>query len=201
MPSKKKVHKAAAARDQAANVQKKIAKLEISPTTIEQSISDLEPAGNCNSYIECTGWTGGVGYVPSDTDMETDDSDMDWKDTHLDGECAGSDSEDSEEGGEDLEDLEGQDLLDGLRNKWELLQQELEDLEKPTPYECILKKTTTKMWKQAEASQGLGYNGQSARRKREIAQEQREKEEQDRVIRNRWVLHLDGPNVPLICGL
>jgi hypothetical protein len=83
------------------------------------------------------------------------------------------------------EDLEGEDLLNGLRNKWEHLQQELEDLGKPTPYEHILKKTTTRMWKQAEASRGLGYNGQSAQQKREIAQQLQEKEEQDKVIRNR----------------
>ena len=46
----------------------------------------------------------------------------------------------------DLEELEGEDLLDGHRNKWELLQQELEDLAKPTPYEHISKKMTAKEW-------------------------------------------------------
>jgi hypothetical protein len=69
--------------------------------------------------FECTGWTGGVNYVPSDTDTNTDD---DWKDTDLDGH-----SEDS--GNESLEsdsDLEGEDLLDDLEN-----------LAKPTPYEHI----------------------------------------------------------------
>ncbi|KAH9068309.1 hypothetical protein EDB83DRAFT_2375613 [Lactarius deliciosus] len=75
-------------------------------------------------------------------------------------------------GGGDLEVLEGEDLLDGLRNELELLQQELKDLEKPTPYEHVLRKTTAKEWKKAEAKRGLGYNGQSARRKREIAQQQ-----------------------------
>jgi hypothetical protein len=34
----------------------------------------------CEEF-ECTGWTGGVNYVPSDTDTDTDD---DWKDTDLD---------------------------------------------------------------------------------------------------------------------
>jgi hypothetical protein len=99
----------------------------------------------------------------------------------LDGGCARSDEDEDE----DLEDLEGEDLLNGLWNKWELLQQELKDLEKLTPYEHILKKTTMRMWKQAEASQGLRYNGWSAWWKQEIAQQLQEKEEQDKVIHKR----------------
>ncbi|KAH9071007.1 hypothetical protein EDB83DRAFT_2577210 [Lactarius deliciosus] len=62
-------------------------------------------------------------------------------------------------GGGDLKVLEGEDLLDGLRNKLELLQQELKDLEKPTPYKHVLRKMTAKEWKKAEAKRGLGYNG------------------------------------------
>jgi hypothetical protein len=65
--------------------------------------------------------------------------------------------------------LEGEDLLDGLWNKWELLQQELENLANPYPYEHILKKTKAKEWKNAEAQRELGYNGLSDRRKWEVA--------------------------------
>ncbi|KAH8976853.1 hypothetical protein EDB86DRAFT_3094060 [Lactarius hatsudake] len=86
--------------------------------------------------------------------------DEDWKEMDLDDKSDGPGNDDG--GGGDLEVLEGEDLLDGLRNKLELLQQELKDLEKPTPYEHVLRKTTAKEWKKAEAKRGLGYNGQSA---------------------------------------
>jgi hypothetical protein len=171
MPSTKKAQKAAAARARAAKSQKKM--VEVADPVVEQS----EPDDNHDSDIECTGWTGTVNYVPSDTDDDKDDKDR--KDTDLDG--GGVELESDEDDDNDLEDLEGEDLLDGLRNQWELLQQELEDLEKPTPYEHILKTTTTREWERAEAKRGLGYNGQSARRKREITQQLREKEEQDKV--------------------
>jgi hypothetical protein len=108
-------------------------------------LSSLNQINDYNSDIECPGWTGGVNHVPSDT--ETDSDDEDWKNTDLDSEGSESDKDSNV----DLEELEGEDLLDGLWNKWELLQQELEDLMKPTPYEHILKKTMTKKWKKAEA--------------------------------------------------
>jgi hypothetical protein len=146
-----------------------------SDSTLEQSDTD----NIHNPAIECTGWTGGVKHVLSDT--ETDSNDEDWKNTDLGGEGSESDEEDNV----DLEELEGEDLLDGLRNKWELLQQELENLANPYPYEHILKKTKAKEWKNAEAQRGLGYNGLSDRRKREVAQQLREKEEQDKVTRER----------------
>jgi hypothetical protein len=172
MPSTKKAQKAAAARARAAKSQKRAVEVVEIP-------SDMA-ADSDYSDIECTGWTGGVNYVPSD--MDTDTGDEDWKDTDLDG---GSTGAESDENDEDLEDLEGEDLLDSLRNKWEHRQQELEDLAKPTPYKHILKKTTANEWKKAEANRGLGYNGESARRKREIAQQLREKEEHDKVMRGR----------------
>jgi len=176
MPSTKNSQKAAAARARAAKSQKKTVEVvEIS----SNSDSATEPDHEHEPDIECTGWTGGVNYVPSDSDPDSDDED--WKDTDWDGGGAESD----EDCNEDLEDLEGQDLLDALRNKWELLQQELEDLAKPTPYEHISKKTGAREWKKAEAKRALGYNGLSARRKREIAQKLREKEEQDKVTRER----------------
>src|SRR6266508_5565560 len=159
MLSIKKVRKAAAARARASKSQKKIV------LDLELNFPDSAIQVEQSEEFECTGWTGGVNYVPSDTDTDTDD---DWKDTDLDGH-----SEDS--GNESLEsDLEGEDLLDDLEN-----------LAKPTPYEHILKRTTTKEWKKAEAYRGLGYNGQSAQRKREIAQELRQKDEQDKITRER----------------
>ncbi|KAH9018306.1 hypothetical protein EDB84DRAFT_1626781 [Lactarius hengduanensis] len=184
MPPNKRAQKAAAARARAAKYQKKEVEVEVSS---DAAIERPEPDGNHEPDIECTGWTGGVNYVPSDTDSD----DEEWKETDLDldDESDGP----GNDGGGDLEDLEGEDLLDGLRNELELLQQELKDLEKPTPYEHVLRKTTAKEWKKAEAKRGLGYNGQSARRKREIAQQLCEKEEQDKVVRQRVV-----PKVPAL---
>jgi hypothetical protein len=180
MPSTK-AQKAAAARARAAKSQKK-------PVEVVECSSDSDPAieqsdVDHDSEIECTGWNGGVNYVASDTDTDGED----WKDTDSDsgGAESGEDLGPGEDDNQDLEGLEGEDLLDSLRNKWELLQQELEDLGKATPYEHILKKISAKEWKTAETSRGLGYNGQSARRKREIAQQLREKEVQDKVVRKR----------------
>ncbi|KAI9456573.1 hypothetical protein BJY52DRAFT_1224236 [Lactarius psammicola] len=177
MPSTKKAQKAAAARAWAARYQRKTVDSEVveipSDSELDLAINQRNPDGTHDSDIECTGWTGGVNYVPSDTDTD----DEGWKETDLDGEGVGSDEDDNR----DLEDLEGEELLDGLRNKWEL-QQELEDLAKPTPYKHVMKKTIAKEWKKAEAKRGLGYNGQSAWRKREVAQQLREKEEQDKLM-------------------
>ena len=44
-----------------------------------------------------------------------------------------------------------------------------------------MKATTTREWEMEEAKWGLGYNGQSAWWKQEIAQQLQEKEEQDKV--------------------
>jgi hypothetical protein len=153
MPSTK-TQKAAAARAWAAKSQKK--PVECSDLAIES----LEPEhANHNSEIECTGWNGGVNYVASDTDTD----DKDWKDTDSDSGGAKSGEDLGEDDNKDLEGLEGEDLLDSLQNRWELLQQELKDLGRATPYEHILKKTTAKEWKKAETNCGLGYNGQLAR--------------------------------------
>ncbi|KAH9014352.1 hypothetical protein EDB83DRAFT_2529309 [Lactarius deliciosus] len=175
MPSTKKAQWAAAARARAAKYQKRNVEIVDSEIPSDPAIEQPEPDGNHEPDIECTGWTGGVNYVPSDTDSNSDDED--WKETDLD------DESDSADGGGELEGLEGEDLLDGLQNEWELQQQELESLEKPTPYEHILGKTMAKEWKKAEAKRGLGYNGQSARRKREITQQLQVKEVQDKVVR------------------
>ena len=58
------MRKAAAARARASKSQKKIvsdAELTFPDSAIEQS-----------EEFECTGWTGGVNYVLSDTDMDMD---------------------------------------------------------------------------------------------------------------------------------
>ncbi|KAH9024499.1 hypothetical protein EDB85DRAFT_2181548 [Lactarius pseudohatsudake] len=141
MPSTKKAQWAAAARARATKYQKRNVESVDSEISSDPAIEQPEPNGNHEPDIECTGWTGGVNYVPSDTDSDSDDED--WKETDLD---------DESDGGGELEDLEGEDLLDGLRNEWELLQQELESLEEPTPYEHLLGKTMAKEWKKAEAN-------------------------------------------------
>jgi len=161
MLSTKKMRKAAAARARAVKSQKKMVP-DLELTFPNSAIEQLE-----SEDFECTGWTGGVNNVSSDTD--TDDE---WKDTDQDG---GDEDSEQDSGNESLEsDIEGEDLLN-----------DLEDLAKPTPYEHILKRTTAKEWKKAESHRGLGYNGQSARRTREIAQELRKKDEQDRIMRER----------------
>jgi hypothetical protein len=72
MPSTKKTQKAAAARAWAAKSKMKAAE-----------VLDIPLDVSTESDIECTGWTGGVNYVLSDTDTltDTDTDDEDWKDT------------------------------------------------------------------------------------------------------------------------
>jgi hypothetical protein len=114
MPSTKKAQKAAAARAQAAKFQKKMA--EVADQVTEPTELDVEHAREHDSDLECTSWTGTANYVPSDTDDE------DWNDTDLNGGGVKLESNEDSDDEHDLEDLEGEDLLDGLRNHWELLQ-------------------------------------------------------------------------------
>jgi hypothetical protein len=139
MPSTKKAQKAAAARAWAGKSQKtqaqKVVKVMDSDPAIPAAIAQSDWNNNDNhdsdSDIECTGWTGTVAYVPSDSDS---DLDSDWRDTDSDLDGGGVELKSDEDGcqygchdnNEDLEDLEAEDLLDGLWNQWELLQQELE---------------------------------------------------------------------------
>ena len=145
MPSTK-AQKAAAARARAAKSKKEMVNSEVVECRSDSDPLAIEPDSedSHDSEIECTGWNGGVNYVASDTDLD----DEDWKDT--DSDSGGAES--GEDDNHDLEGLEGEVLLDSLQNKWKLLQQELEDLGKATPYEHILKKMTAKEWKRAEAN-------------------------------------------------
>ena len=110
MPSTKKAQKATAARAQAAKSQKK--RVEVADPVVEKSELD----DNHDLDIECTSWTGTVNYVPLDTDDDKDDKD--WKDTDLDG--GHIELESDEDDNNNLEDLKGEDLLDGLQNQWVL---------------------------------------------------------------------------------
>jgi hypothetical protein len=82
------------------------------------------------SDVECTGWTGGINHVLSDSE---DHEDSDWEDTD-DEESFTADSDTDSDEDLDLEELEGQDLVEGLKKHWEL-ELELQMLSQPTPYE------------------------------------------------------------------
>jgi hypothetical protein len=119
-------------------VQKKMVPNNEEPSLNAKSDSDLD--------IEC-GWTGDISHVLSDSEDDEDWKDADSEDTE-DSEEFESD-EDSDEDF-DLEELEGQDLVEGLRKCWEL-ELELQKLTQPTSYEVLLQKKTLKEWKTAEA--------------------------------------------------
>ena len=145
--------------------------VEISPIASSETGSPAEDLEmESESDVECTGWTGGISHPFKLSDSEDDSV---WLDSDTD--------VDSDEDF-DLEELEGQDLVEGLKKYWE---QELQLLTQQTPYELLLQKKTSRDWKTAEAKRGFGYNGLSDRRKREVNQKLREKEERDKVIRER----------------
>ena len=131
---------------------------------ISDSDSDLD--------IECTGWTGGICHVISDSE----DSDAGYSTV--------------EYGGEDddysFEELVGDELISGLQKEWQM-RHDLEQLAKPTVTEILLHQIGPKEWKKAESHRSLGYNGKSDRRKREKKQQKREKAAADAIIQNRYV--------------
>ncbi|KAF8150544.1 hypothetical protein B0H34DRAFT_678359 [Crassisporium funariophilum] len=173
MPQPKTTRKEAAAQARAGEVRKAAAKHD-SDNENNMETSTEESETKQGSDIECTGQSGGIAHVPSDSDDNA--SDWEYRDT---------DSEASESDGEEMEDLKGADLIKSLR-KWYQLEMELEELAKPTPYKVLMLKRTRKDWTKAEAKRGLGYNGLSARWKRKIAQHLQEKEEKDKETRARY---------------
>ena len=134
-----------------------------------------------DSDRECTTWTGGVNHWASDLEeMDTDYITVTEDE---------SDTESSAGMEEDLIGLDGDEVLDGLRQECRMLQ-ELDELARPTTYGRILQTKTLTHWKKAEQNRAFGYTGNSARRKREVAQTQREKEEKNAVIRKRLVFKI-----------
>lgn len=181
MPRPRGFSRKAAARARAGKIKKK------APTYKETTNSLPANRGQARHFTddlqtdaddECTRWMGGVSHTLLDSE-----EDSDWLD-------AGSDSglsdttRDTDDDDSDLEELEGDDLVEGLRKQYQL-QKELQDLRRPSPYESILHPKTCTEWKRAERKRELGYNGFSARRKREVAQASREKEERDKMMRER----------------
>ena len=57
----------------------------------------------------------------------------------------------------DLKELEGQELVEALKEYWEL-EMELQKIMQPTPYKLLLQKRNLKPqeWKKVEAIRGLG---------------------------------------------
>ncbi|THH27876.1 hypothetical protein EUX98_g6304 [Antrodiella citrinella] len=115
---------------------------------IVDSDSDKHEAqGGSDSETEdgCTVWTGGVSHNP----CLSDSSDSEWEDNDSDSETGSSDSESCME----VHTLDDEELLVGL-------QDELQKLSKPTPYEELLNIDQRK-WKTAESQRNLGYHGHS----------------------------------------
>ena len=80
------MRKAATAQARATKLEKKTVRLSDSEN-IEQSEADNED----DSDIECTGWTGGVNHVLSNTDIDSDldDDDDEYEDFDMDSEEGG----------------------------------------------------------------------------------------------------------------
>ena len=79
-PPTKKSQKIEAAKTCATQSQEKTVKTH--DTASNLATKWPEPDNDYDLEIECTGWTGGVTHVLSDTDMGSDDED--WKYTDLD---------------------------------------------------------------------------------------------------------------------
>ncbi|KIJ39220.1 hypothetical protein M422DRAFT_258109 [Sphaerobolus stellatus SS14] len=137
----------------------------------EQPIDDngsSEPIVISDSEDDVCSWSGGVICTP---DIHgTDDGYITVWDTEEEIESVG------EQGDNDIfEVLQGEEVIDGLQKSCKM-QQDLEELSTPTSYERIMGVKGSKQWRKAESNRALGYNGLSERRKREIRQENREKE-------------------------
>ncbi|KAG1883731.1 hypothetical protein F4604DRAFT_1920237 [Suillus subluteus] len=146
-----KYHKVAAARARLAR------QTQVHPATLRAIASNdsavQEPDndnGNSNDNndddnFDCR-FTGGVHCLLPDPDSDSE-FEMDWE---LDSE---SDS------GESVVELEGKELKSSLAQ----LRDEVTLLAEPTPYQKVAGPKTSKNWKKAERSQGLGYGGHSKR--------------------------------------
>ena len=111
---------------------------------------------------------------------DSDDSD------YLTEDESDSDSEDMDEV---LVGLDKDEVLDGLQQECQMLR-ELDELAKPNLYDRILMTKSSSHWKKAEQNRALGYSGNSARRKRELAQIQRENDKKSSVTRKRLVFKI-----------
>ncbi|KIJ33272.1 hypothetical protein M422DRAFT_264821 [Sphaerobolus stellatus SS14] len=132
-------------------------------------ISDSEePIVISDSEDDVCSWSGGVICAP---DIHgTDDGYITVWDTEEEIESVG------EQGDDDIfEVLQGEEVIDGLQKSCKM-QQDLEELSTPTSYERIMGVKGLKQWRKAESNRALGYNGLSGHRKREIQQENHEKE-------------------------
>jgi hypothetical protein len=176
MARRRKAQTDSAARAREAKARKKGKKFD-------RKKSDTELIAESLNDDECTSWTGGISHILSDS--EDSDEDVDWEDTDENLTSEMDEDSDSDED-LDLEELEGQDLVEALKKYWEL-EMELQKISQPTPYELLLQKRNLKPqeWKKVEARRGLGYDGLSDRRKREIKQQLRKKGEKDKLTRER----------------
>ncbi|KAG6822089.1 hypothetical protein H0H92_015339, partial [Tricholoma furcatifolium] len=174
MARPKNSKKAAAARARAGRSRKKAKTIDVivlSDSSDQESEDDEMVDREILTGDDCTSWTGGVNHEESDLESDVEE-DREWQDTESDDEVI---------------ELEGPELVDGLRQKWELRQknQVTEYTEtKLTAYTYLMAKKTNKEWTKAEAQRGLGYTGLSDRRKREINKELHDKEAKDKIIRN-----------------
>ncbi|THH26932.1 hypothetical protein EUX98_g7257 [Antrodiella citrinella] len=148
----------------------------------ESTVAELEAAVQSESHAHsesdsetedcCTLWTGGVNHNPDCSD--SGDSDWDSEDNESGSE---HNTTDSEGAGMEVELLEDDELLNSL-------QDELQKLLVPTPYEELLN-TNQHQWKKAERQRWWGYNGNSERTKRDHAKKLRDKEKVAEKMRKR----------------
>ncbi|KIK82327.1 hypothetical protein PAXRUDRAFT_35590 [Paxillus rubicundulus Ve08.2h10] len=97
--------------------------------------------------------------------------------------------------GESVVELEGEELEENLIG----LQEELEALQKKTPYEQLLAANTgsssAKQWKKAESQRSLGYNGTSLRtcqRYAKAAREQQQNRQAAKIVEDPWVFMMQN---------
>ncbi|KIJ39955.1 hypothetical protein M422DRAFT_257274 [Sphaerobolus stellatus SS14] len=118
----------------------------------EKEVIEIEDS-SCFSSSESdedgiTSWSGGVNSITEEEELQAGFF-------TFEGEEIGS-----EDDNEILEVLEGAEVIKGLWKACQV-QQDLEQLVQPTPYEMIMKRKNAKEWKKAESNWGLGYNGLS----------------------------------------
>ena len=162
----KKTSKAAAARARAAcwskSHQVHPSRLSPHPAKTEQHHHEMLPAKfppielDFDDGLDC-GYTGGVNYVPSDMDEDTNKSLI-----HPDKQSTDCES---------IQELEGDELEANLAR---LQDSEKGSLQAPTLLDKISEPKKPLDWKRAEKKRGLGYNGHSKR-----TQCRRDKEGQD----------------------
>ena len=165
MASKRKYQAEGAARARAAKLTKRILATYVTPEPgLAGSDSECETGG-------CTSWAGGVNHVLSE-------SEDDWLSSE-------DDMESDSDGDDILHELKGNELLASLKKQ---ALKQIKVLKDSMSWGSLFDELTSKGWNKAKAKHSLGYNGHSSRTKRHHKKLRRDKEEQDKKTRQRYVL-------------